>query len=134
MLNLKSFKRILLILLILILCFGIVGFLKLKSESNKAISSIQISTVDLSGVDDGSYFGEYSSGPCSAKVKVLVKNHKIEKISLLEHKNGMGSKAETTVDDVVDKQTLDVDTVSGATVSSKVILKSIENALLKGEN
>ena len=58
MLNLKSFKRILLILLILILCFGIVGFLKLKSESNKAISSIQISTVDLSGVDDGSYFGE----------------------------------------------------------------------------
>ena len=134
MLNLKSFKRILLILLILILCFGIVGFLKLKSESNKAISSIQISTVDLSGVDDGSYFGEYSSGPCFAKVKVCVKNHKIEKISLLEHKNGMGSKAETIVDDVVNKQTLDVYTVSGATVSSKVILKSIENALLKGEN
>ena len=46
----------------------------------------------------------------------------------------MGNKAETIVDDVVDKQTLDVDTVSGATVSSKVILKSIENALLKGEN
>ena len=130
----KGFKRILLIFLILVLCFGIVGFLKLKSESNKAINSIQISTVNLTSVDDGSYFGKYSSGPCSAKVKVCVKNHKIEKISLLEHKNGMGSKAETIVDNVVDRQTLDVDTVSGATVSSKVILKSIENALLKGEN
>ena len=130
----KGFKRILLIFLILVLCFGIVGFLKLKSESNKAINSIQISTVNLTFVDDGSYFGKYSSGPCSAKVKVCVKNHKIEKISLLEHKNGMGSKAETIVDNVVDRQTLDVDTVSGATISSKVILKSIENALLKGEN
>ena len=134
MLDLKCFKKILLIFLILVLCFGIVGFLKLKSESNKAINSIQISNIDLTSVDDGSYFGEYSSGPCSAKVKVYVKNHKIEKISLLKHKNGMGSKAETIVDDVVNKQTLDVDTVSGATVSSKVILKSIENALLKGEN
>lgn len=130
----KGFKRILLIFLILVLCFGIVGFLKLKSESNKAINSIQISTVNLTFVDDGSYFGKYSSGPCSAKVKVCVKNHKIEKISLLEHKNGMGSKAETIVDNVVDRQTLDVDTVSGATISSKVILKSTENALLKGEN
>ena len=129
---LKGFKRILLIFLILILCFGMVGFLKLKSESSKAINSIQISDIDLSCIDNGSYVGKYSSGPCSAKVKVLVKNHKIERISLLEHKNGLGSKAESIVDDVVDKQTLDVDTISGATVTSKVILKAIENALLKG--
>lgn len=131
----KVFKKISLIFLVLILCFGIIIFFKLKSESNKAINSIQISNVDLSSVNNGTYFGECSFEPCSAKVKVLVKNHKIEKISILEHKNGMGAKAEVIVDDVINKQSItDADTISGATVSSKIILKATENALLKGVN
>lgn len=41
------------------------------------------------------------------------------------------NKAKIINNHVVEKQTLDVDLVSGATVSSKVILKAIENALSK---
>ena len=35
----------------------------------------------------------------------------------------------TLVDDVISKQSLEVDAVSGATVSSKCIIKAIENTL-----
>ncbi len=130
----KRFKKILSIVVVVFLCFGIAVYFTIKSESNKSINSIQISNIDLSSVDNGSYLGECTSGPCYAKVKVNVKNQKIDKISILEHKNGMGSKAESIVDDVINKQSLKVDTVSGATISSKVILKSIENAIIEGEN
>lgn len=50
---------------------------------------------------------------------------------MLEHQNGLGKKAGIINKSVIDNQTLKVDSVSGATVSSKVILKAIENALSK---
>ena len=46
---------------------------------------------------------------------------------------GKGSQAEKIVNEVVNKQSLDVDLVSGATISSKVIIKSVENALSNGK-
>ncbi len=51
------------------------------------------------------------------------------KITILQHDNGLGSTAESIVNDVVKEQSLDIDTVSGATVSSKCILKAVENAI-----
>ncbi len=40
--------------------------------------------------------------------------------------------AEIITDKVIDTQSLQVDAISGATYSSKTILKAIENALKKG--
>ena len=58
-----------------------------------------------------------------------MKNHKIEDIQLLNHRNGKGKAAEVIPEKVVLSQSLKVDTITGATVSSKVILKAIEVAL-----
>ena len=117
-----------------ILCIGVFSYYKISSESKKSINSIKISNVDLSTVKGGTYLGAYASSPCAAKVKVTVENHQIKRIDLLEHQKGLGGKAETILDDVVENQSLEVDTISGATLSSKVILKSIENAITEGEN
>ena len=130
----RNFKKILLVFLVFILCAGVFAYAKVNSISKKSISSIKISNLDLSSVKDGTYTGEYTSSPCAAKVKITVENHQIKNINLIEHQKGLGGKAETILDDVVKSQSLEVDTVSGATLSSKVILKSIENALVKGEN
>lgn len=88
------------------------------------VKNIEISDVDLSQMKNGKYHGQ-----CDAEVEVTVDNNKIEKIELLNHKNERGKKAESIIDDVVKEQKITVDTVSGATNSSKVILKAIENAL-----
>lgn len=45
-------------------------------------------------------------------------------IDILEHKNERGKPGEAVINEIVDEQKLDVDTISGATNSSKVIKKS----------
>jgi len=48
--------------------------------------------------------------------------------AIIEHFNGRGEKAEAIIPRVIEAQSLDVDVVSGATGSSKAILKAIEDA------
>ena len=84
---------------------------------------------DLSNIQDGNYIGEYTITPVFVKVEVSVSNHRITNITVLQHDNGLGSMAENIVNDVVEEQSLDIDAVSGATVSSKCILKAVENAI-----
>lgn len=94
--------------------------------------SIIIENVDLQKVKDGVYEGEYEIFPVKAAVSIKVKNHKITEIEITKHREGKGEKAETIIEDVIRAQSLDVDTISGATRSSKCILKAIENALQRG--
>ncbi|MTI69007.1 MAG: FMN-binding protein [Firmicutes bacterium] len=100
------------------------------NEAEKAASDIEIMNIDIKNIKNGTYIGEYKmSSLVSAKVEVTIKDNKIKDIKLLEHNNGKGKEAEKIPSKVIKKQSLEVDTISGATISSKVILKSIENAL-----
>ncbi|MDD7793906.1 FMN-binding protein [Clostridium sp. 'White wine YQ'] len=107
---------------------GIKSYMDLKTYQ-KQVNDIVISEVDLTKVPDGTYEGSTETLWVAAEVKVTVKDHKITKIDLVKHKYDRGKPAEVLVDKVVEDQKVKVDTVSGATVSSKVILKSIEKAL-----
>lgn len=90
-----------------------------------------ITNPDLSNIADGNYVGEYSIMPVYVKVEVTIENHEFKNIHILKHDNGLGSFAENMTHDIVENQSLDVDSVSGATVSSQCILKAVENALEK---
>lgn len=107
---------------------GIKNYIDLKTYQ-KQVKDINISNVNVSKVADGTYTGSYEVLWVSAEVRVTVKNHRIEGIELLEHKNGRGTSAEIIPSKVVEIQSLEVNIVAGATASSKVILKAIENAL-----
>lgn len=106
-----------------------IGWIIIKSKIINKASQITISNLDLSNIDDGTYEGEYNITPVKVIVEVVIRKHKIYEIIILEHENGFGGKAETIIQDVIDKQDLNVDFISGVTVSSKVILKSIDIAL-----
>ena len=108
--------------------FGVTGCKTIGSNLNKLTDS-KILNVDISGVANGTYIGSYKVFPITVEVEVTIKNHKITEIKLIKHGNGRGAPAETIPDKVVEAQTLEVDVVSGATYSSLVILKAIENAL-----
>ena len=95
-------------------------------------SATQLEGTDLSSVKDGTYVGECSAFPVFAKVEVTVRGHRITDLKVLEHRCGSGGPAEAITNDVLAKQSLNVDAISGATHSSKVILKAIENGLKKG--
>lgn len=92
---------------------------------------MEIKEPDLLQISDGVYKGSYAAFPVIVDVSVTVKNHEITDINIQKHQNGQGKEGESIVNSVMQKQSLQVDAVSGATYSSIVILKAVENALLK---
>jgi len=66
------------------------------------------------------------------EVMVTVRDHKITGIEIIKDVSQRGQRAEPILSRVISAQSLHVDTISGATNSSKVILKAIENALTAG--
>ncbi len=117
-----------------IVCFiFIVLMMTVLTGCMDEVKNMPINDVDFSEIEDGEYIGEYKTTLVSAKVKVTIEDHKIIKIEILEHDNGRGKKAEKIIETVIEEQTLSVDVISGATASSKVILKAIEKSLLKNK-
>jgi uncharacterized protein with FMN-binding domain len=129
-------KKHVIILIALLVTVGAVLAINIaKSSIEKNLNQLTqqtIADVDLSKVKDGVFTGSYEVFPIAVEAKVTVKEGKISNIELLKHKNGQGAAAEIITDKVIETQTLEVDVVSGATYSSKVILKAIENALASG--
>ena len=127
-----SRKRILSFTVILLFLIGLIFmavYLKSVEDYKRSVKETTFSNLDISNVPDGVYAGEYDVDFVYAKVKVTVQNGVITDIDILEHKNGRGSGAEVVVDRILEEQKIDVDAVSGATNSSTVIKKAVENAL-----
>ncbi|HAE61929.1 MAG TPA: FMN-binding protein [Eubacteriaceae bacterium] len=129
----KKAHKILLIVLIVVTALAITGKIVISNiEKNlDGLTELEMEQIDLTQASDGTYFGSYDAFPISAEVKVEVLNNKIDKIEIIKHDNGQGGDAESIVKDIIERQSLDVDTVSGATYSSIVILKAVEDALVK---
>lgn len=130
----KNKKNLLWVAAVLLMIGGIALAIYLKSvgDYKRAVAEISFSEVSPSQVADGVYIGECDVDFIYAKVSVVVENGTIHDISILEHKNGRGVSAENIVDTMLEAQSVDVDAVSGATNSSIVLKKAVENALKKG--
>lgn len=131
----KKSLIILIILITIVFIISVIGYQFYQKIKNygEQINQIEINEIDLSNIKDGEYLGEYKTIAVSAKVRISVKDHKITTIEILQHINWQGKAGEAVIEKVINQQTLKVDTISGATASSKVILKAIENALSKKE-
>lgn len=122
--------------IIIILCIfafvmvGIVFAIKIYTESfSKKFDDLEIGSFDLASLQNGDYLGECQIFPVKVKVKVTILNHEMTNVEIIEHVNGQGQAAEAIIDKVIEEQSLQVQVISGATYSSKVILKAIEIAL-----
>ncbi len=95
------------------------------------VKQIVISDVDISGVPDGVYTGDCDVDYVYAKVQATVKDGKMTDLKLLEHRTDRGRPAESIIQTILSQQKVDVDSITGATNSSMVIKKAVENALLQ---
>ena len=110
---------------VLIMVLSIIG-------CSTAYKNITAEMPNLSLIADGVYRGDYdmASTPVKATVDVLIQNHQIIGIDILEHsRSPIGKKAERIINIITERQSLDIDVISGATVSSKTLIKAVENAL-----
>ncbi|MCD6159058.1 MAG: FMN-binding protein [Kosmotoga sp.] len=128
----KTAKRVLIVVVAAIVLFGCFVVIKLSAEyaqMKKELETIVLSDIDCSNLKDGNYHGNYKLGLVSARVRVRIDDGKISDIEIIEHVTGKGKKAEEIINSVMEEQSIKVDIISGATFSSKTILKAIENAL-----
>ena len=122
-------KKVFIIILFLSL-IGQLAFQHIK-EKHSLVNAISLSQLDLSNLDDGIYKGAYQTNMIAVQVAVTLKSSQIVDIEILEHNHGKGKKAERILSAIIASNSLQVDTISGATSSSKVILKAVEKALVK---
>ena len=124
-------KMVLFISMFLLLVGFVWGILYLKSVADykKAVKETTFEDIHISDIPDGVYVGEYDVDFIYAKVEVTVQNGEITNINILEHRHERGKAAEAITNRIVDEQKIDVDAISGATNSSTVIKKAVENAL-----
>lgn len=94
----------------------------------RAILAMKIGDIELGKYADGIYEGIYEYYRWSNEVSVSLVNHKITDIDVSDAENLPKGLVDKITNEVIKKQSLDVDAVSGATVTSKTILKAIENA------
>jgi len=99
---------------------------------NREIENLQIQNPEISAFEDGEYEGRHQVHEIEAQVEVRILSGEIVGIDL-HHEHERGYNAEEITRRVVEEQSLEVDMVTGATHSSKVILKAIERALCETE-
>ncbi|MDF2819674.1 MAG: FMN-binding protein [Clostridiales bacterium] len=102
---------------------------KYKNKIDKMV----FSNISIDTLNDGIYEGEYDVDFIYAKVRATIKDGEMTELKLLEHKNDRGTPAEVIIEDILEQQIVEVDAISGATNSSKVIKKAVENALEKAK-
>jgi uncharacterized protein with FMN-binding domain len=120
-------KIVLTILVVVALLIGGGAFYITRGlESGKKLN---IGNVDLKLLKDGTYKGEYNGGRWSNEISVIIKDHKITGIDIIKDVKFPTDANKELFGKVIERQTPNVDVVSGATVTSKAYLKSIENAL-----
>lgn len=95
-------------------------------------SSTSVQAVeDPSAYKDGTYYGTGTGFGGTLKVKVEISGGKITSIQIMENQDGSEyiSKASALINTIIQNQSTNVDTVSGATYSSAGIIQAVRNAL-----
>ncbi len=108
-----------------------------KESYNKAMAEIESEKNAESNYKDGIYNGEAKGFGGTVAVEVTVENGKINKIDVTSHEKEDAAYFDSAIyviDEMIDEQSTDVDTVSGATFSSNGIIGAVKDALGKAEN
>ena len=128
------------IALVVVACLataGGVGWSRLMKEHQEA-RSLPLNAVDFSRLTDGTYHGAYEGGMYKWRANecdVTVTDGKVANIQLVGSKDPgtKNTQHEVLYERVVQAQSLQVDTISSATLTSKAWLQAVENALLQAQ-
>ena len=105
-----------------VIAFGLAG--------RRAGETLPIGSVDFSELADGEYTGRYKGGRWSNRVRVTVESGRVTGIDVVQDILFRQPEVRSqTLESIIEAQSLQVDAVSGATITAKAYLKAVENAL-----
>ena len=103
-----------------------------KQSPNDQTNTEQNANLDFSGLSNGTYSGTGKGRNGDIKVSVKVKGGKVTSITIessSEDAKYFDRAKDTVIGEIIDSQSLNVQTVSGATMSSNGIIDAVANAL-----
>ncbi|MCF6335893.1 MAG: FMN-binding protein [Spirochaetales bacterium] len=107
------------------------------SREHEEARNVEIRNINFMKLFDGNYNGFYEGGMYKWReneVRVMITSGKVSEIALLSSKENRPPEfTEELFNRIIENQSLQVDVITGATLTSKAFLKSIENALIKAE-
>lgn len=133
--------------IVILIIIGVIGVALLggimgTEPGRREIKNLTINDLNFNKLHDGIYVGEYKGKKDSfrnTKVQVTVSSGKVTDIKVLKGAldkegkpaeiNAKGSTVKDLFDKVIETQSLQVDVISGATLTSKTHIKAVENAL-----
>jgi uncharacterized protein with FMN-binding domain len=127
-----------LMVVLVVLAVGVgIGWSFLSKEHREA-ASLPLNAVDFDRLNDGAYHGVYAGGMYHWRANeclVTVENGRVTAIELVSSPDPKAESAytDTLYARVIQAQSLQVDTISGATLTSKAYLQGVENALLQAQ-
>lgn len=125
--------KIISVFFLAVFMFTFVSIKLLKHTMEKSYEQLDGTPVaELADVKDGTYEGLAETELSKVTAVISVKENRIADIKLTRHVTGKGKKAERMLKEMLEKNTSEVDAVSGATLSSKTIRAAVRNALLCG--
>ena len=94
-----------------------------------AVRRLAVNPVDLAGIEDGAYSGSFRKGRFSYSVEVTVKDHRLQAVKSTGGRQAQDAVIQQIFARIVEVQSVQVDTVSGASLTTKAVSKAVENAL-----
>ena len=116
---------------------GGVGWSRLMKEHKEA-RSLPLNAVDFSKLKDGTYHGAYEGGMYKWRANecdVTVTDGQVTDIQLVgsQDPGSKNTQHKELYDRVIKAQSLQVDTITSATLTSKAWLQAVENALIPAQ-
>ncbi|AIQ73490.1 MULTISPECIES: FMN-binding protein [Paenibacillus] len=143
----RKFNKWIIVLSILcvITVIGWIGGILLTAPGRHEVQQLTINVIDIQNLREGTYVGEYigiKDHSRDTKVRAIISAERLTDIKILkgaldktgnpaELKDGLG--IGDLFSHVIESQSLQVDVISGATLTSKIHLKALENALQQAE-
>jgi len=138
-------KMWIVIIIVGVIVVGLLGGIIADGPGRREIAGLSIAPGNFKNLRDGTYVGEFNGSKShmrDTKVEVTVSGGEVSDIKIIKgavDKDGKPVKLSggRTIEDLfnraVESQTLQVDTISGATLTSKSHLKALENALKQAQ-
>jgi len=139
----KGRTKMWIIIVVIVAILGVAALAGILADApgRREIEELTFSDVKFKNLRNGTFIGEYrgtKSHTRDAKVEITVSGGEIKDIKILKGALGKdgtpvelkgGLSIDNLFNSAVQSQTLQVDVISGATITSKAHLKSLENAL-----
>ena len=123
-------KGIKALLIVGIVIAALIGILAIGAFSGMgAVRRLAINPVDLAGIEDGVYSGSFRKGRFSYSVQVTVKDHRLQAVESTGGRQAQDAVIRQIFARMVEVQSVQVDTVSGASLTTRAVSKAVENAL-----